>query len=154
MADVIREGLGTGLGFAMAIVLILGVGRIVMEVIDRVKSEIDKLKKRPKFVLDNWETYVHKGYFEELAIFSKYKKQLEKGEWPDELEGMFEWVDTGKAAKTDGFGDMYFYKKSFLTLKSKYKNKEAGKSKDEKSNKKTDTDNSGNNEEKKDEETK
>ncbi len=121
MANSFREGLSSGLGYMVALVLVIGGIALMVKLVEFFKKEYKKLKKRPQFVLDNWKTYEQKGYFEELAIFCKYKEKLKKGEWPDELEGMFEWVDTENVASTDNWGDVYIYKKSILALKTKYK---------------------------------
>jgi len=152
MANTFKEGLFTGFGFLLALLIVSGLVFLITKLAKHISREYDKYKIRAKFVLDNWKTYEKKGYFEELAILSKHKEKLAKGEWPDELEGMFEWVDTDKAAETDYFGNVRIYRKSILALKAKYKptapkkddgNMDSGNHKE-----------TGNNEDQKDEETK
>lgn len=87
-------------------------------------------KNKVNFVLQNWNTYIAKGYFEELALLNQYMKELKKGNWPEELNDKFEWVDSGKGIDTDLFGDMYYYKKKFLTLKGKNKQLNQNQEKD------------------------
>lgn len=117
----VQSGFNTMLGALAAIGVCVLAGAIIYNLVKYVKNEYRLYKSKPKFVLDNWDSYIAQGYFEELELLKKYKEQLKKGEWPLELEDMFEWKDNGKGARTDHFGDLYLYKKSFLTLKAKYK---------------------------------
>lgn len=93
---------------------------------------LDNQKDKAKFVMDNWDNYIRKGYFEELSHLNKYKSQIKNGEWPSELEDMFEWTSNGNMATTDSDGDIRYMKKNFLTLKKKYKKKENKEPKDNK----------------------
>lgn len=144
----IESGFNTTMGAIMAVGFCLLVGGAIYGLAEYFKKEYKLYKSKPKFVLDNWDTYIAKGYFEELELLKKYKEQLKKGEWPDELDFMFEWKENGKGAMTDVFGDLYLYRKSFLTLKAKYKkSKVSNNSNNDNSNEEKSKQDDNNNEE-------
>lgn len=116
-----NTGFVTTLGVILAIGVAIAVGAAIYTLVEHIITKYKHRGDKAKFVLNNWKTYIAKGYFEELQLLNKYKKELEKGEWPDELADKFEWSDFGKGADTNNWGEICYYRKSFLTLKNKYK---------------------------------
>lgn len=120
----LQNGFQSTLGVILAIFIVIAGCSILYGIYKEIKNYYKNRGAKAKFVIDNWDKYIKKGYFEELALLNKYKEQIKKGEWPDELNDKFEWSEFGNACSTDEDGSIYYYKKTFLTLKNKYKKKE------------------------------
>lgn len=119
------EGLNTGFGLLVALAIVLGTCALLFRLGCAIKTKIQERRSRARFVISNWKTYISKGYFEELALLSKYKDILEQGRWPMDLEGMFEWKTESEKAITNKFGDLEYTRNSILSLKTKYKKSKA-----------------------------
>lgn len=128
----LKQAFNTGIGLTLGILAVIGVISLIYFIVTAVMNYLDNQKDKAKFVMDNWDNYIRKGYFEELSHLNKYKSQIKNGEWPSELEDMFEWTSNGNMATTDSDGDIRYMKKNFLTLKKKYKKKENKEPKDNK----------------------
>ncbi len=132
------NGFHSTLGVVLAITVTVAVVSILYAIGKEIRDYIKNRGAKAKFVIDNWDKYIKKGYFEELALLNKYKEQIKKGEWPDELNDKFEWSEFGNACSTDEDGSIYYYKKTFLTLKNKYKKKEKKEAEAKEENKEDD----------------
>ena len=138
-------GIVCTLGVLAAIVLVT----IIIAFIKRVNDKMDSRKSKAKTVLGDRETYLKRQMFEELAYIKKYKKQLEQGEWPSEMDRKFEY-DKPKSRElvceitSDGL--IFKRRKRFLRLKESFKNTQkkddkAKEPKTEDANNKKDNDN-------------
>nr|MCR5454115.1 hypothetical protein [Bacteroidales bacterium] len=79
-----------------------------------------------KTILDDRNIYLKNQMFEELAYIEKYKKDLEQGKWPREMNQKFEYDEPeSKEFICELTEDGFFikHKKRFLRLKECFKKK-------------------------------
>jgi hypothetical protein len=111
--------------------------------IKRATEKKEAREKKAKTVLEDRDIYLKKQMFEELSYIEKYKKELQQGEWPREMDEKFEYNEPKSKdfifeISADGF--IFKRRKRFLKLKECFKNKQQPKD-DPKEVKKKDNDN-------------
>nr|MCR5454499.1 hypothetical protein [Bacteroidales bacterium] len=81
------------MGFActVGVVLVGVVAACVIMLFKRISDEIDSRERKAKTILDDRNIYLKNQMFEELAYIEKYKKDLEQGKWPREMNQKFEY---------------------------------------------------------------
>lgn len=138
MGTDILKGISLTIGALIAIVSIVLLGVIIK----RISDEVSGRKRKAKTVLGDRETYLKKQMFEELVYIEKYKKELEQGKWPPEMDKKFEYAEPKSQefiCEITEFGLLFKPKKRFLRLKECFKNKQQPKD-DNKDVKKKDDD--------------
>jgi len=131
------------IAFACVIGVALAAGLIVLVVtlIKKISQEMARREKKAKTVLGDREIYLKKQMFEELAYIEKYKKELEEGKWPREMNQKFEYDEPNSddiICEVTENGFILRHKKRFLRLKEcfKKKNNDVDKKKDNDDDKK------------------
>lgn len=120
------------------VALAVGCIAFVISIARRISDEINSREKKAKTVLGDRDIYLKKQMFEELAYIEKYKKELEEGKWPREMNQKFEYDEP----KSDDIiceitesGFLLKHKKRFLRLKESFKKKKGDNDKNKKNNK-------------------
>ncbi len=134
--QLVATGFWGMMGVALAAAAAFAIIRLIMLVVD----EFSNSENKAKAVLDNREYYLKKEMYEELGYIKKYMTQLEKGEWPFEMNRKFEYMETkekGWRLEETEDGLMLKAPKRLLKLKDKFKTK--NKTKDEVETPKDDT---------------
>jgi nitrogen fixation-related uncharacterized protein len=117
------------IGIACTIGVVIAVGAIIflIGVIRRIYEEMESRERKAETILGDRETYLKREMFEELAYIEKYKKELEQGKWPREMNQKFEYAEP----KSKGFicevseeGLIFKPRKRFLKLKDCFKQKQ------------------------------
>lgn len=122
-------GIWGTLGVITIIALIVGIIALA-EWFDKWKT---KHENKPNMALGYEKEYLKRQYYEELFYINKYRDQLQKGEWPREMDEKFEFaIEKETSAGLDSEGFIYTYKKSFLRLKDKFRKSKDEKAKDDK----------------------
>ena len=105
----------------------LGVISLIYMACQKISNDRNSREKKAKTVLGDRDIYLKKQMFEELTYIEKYKKELEQGKWPREMEKKFEYNEP----KTNEFiceitetGLLIKPKKRFLKLKDCFKKKQ------------------------------
>ena len=111
----------------------LGVISLIYKAFQKISNDKYSREKKAKTVLGDRDIYLKKQMFEELAYIEKYKKELEQGKWPREMEKKFEYNEP----KTNEYiceftesGLLIKPKKRFLKLKDCFKKKKGDKQDD------------------------
>lgn len=137
-ADILK-GISLTIG---ALIAIAGIG-LLGAIIKRISDEVSGRKRKAKTVLGDRETYIKKQMFEELVYIEKYKKELEQGEWPTEMDKKFEYSEPKSKeiiCEITEEGLRLRPKRRFLRLKECFRKKQQPKD-DTKEVKKKDNDN-------------
>ena len=126
-------------GVLVAIGVIVGIGMLIKRATEKKEAR----EKKAKTVLEDRDIYLKKQMFEELSYIEKYKKELQQGEWPREMDEKFEYNEPKSKdfifeISADGF--IFKRRKRFLKLKECFRKKQQPKD-DTKEVKKKDNDN-------------
>ena len=130
------------IGAAIAV----GLLTLIYRLIQKISDDMDDREKKAKTILSDRDLYLKKQMFEELVYIEKYKKELEQGKWPSEMEEKFEYnepeSDVYVLEETET-GTFIKPKKRWLRLKDCFKKKQGdNKPKDDRKEvKKKDNDN-------------
>jgi hypothetical protein len=130
------------IGAAIAV----GLLTLIYRLIQKISDDMDDREKKAKTILGDRDLYLKKQMFEELVYIEKYKKELEQGKWPREMEEKFEYnepeSDVYVLEETET-GTFIKPKKRWLRLKDCFKKKQGdNKPKDDRKEvKKKDNDN-------------
>ncbi|MBQ5576535.1 MAG: hypothetical protein IIT37_10860 [Bacteroidales bacterium] len=130
------------IGAAIAV----GLLTLIYRLIQKISDDMDDREKKAKTILSDRDLYLKKQMFEELVYIEKYKKELEQGKWPREMEEKFEYnepeSDVYVLEETET-GTFIKPKKRWLRLKDCFKKKQGdNKPKDDRKEvKKKDNDN-------------
>ena len=130
------------IGAAIAV----GLLTLIYRLIQKISDDMDDREKKAKTILSERDLYLKKQMFEELVYIEKYKKELEQGKWPREMEEKFEYnepeSDVYVLEETET-GTFIKPKKRWLRLKDCFKKKQGdNKPKDDRKEvKKKDNDN-------------
>ena len=133
----------------LSVAAVIGVIAFIAKVAKSISNKRESNKRKAKTVLSDRETYLKKQMYEELAYIEKYKKQLEQGEWPSEMDKKFEYEESknkGYVCEVTEEGIVIKPRKRFLRLKecfkqTKKKDDKAKKQQAEDVNNKKDNDN-------------
>ena len=113
-----------GIACTLGVVAVIGVAIIIIGIIRRISDNMDSRESKAKTVLGDRETYLKRQMFEELSYIKKYQKQLEKGEWPSEMNKKFEYEESknkGYVCEVTEEGIVIKPRKRFLRLKECFK---------------------------------
>lgn len=130
------------IGAAIAV----GLLTLIYRLIQKISDDMEDREKKAKTILGDRDLYLKKQMFEELVYIEKYKKELEQGKWPREMEEKFEYnepeSDVYVLEETET-GTFIKPKKRWLRLKDCFKKKQGdNKPKDDRKEvKKKDNDN-------------
>lgn len=109
---------------ALGVAAVVGLILLITRLVEILVEKHDKMANKPKLALSYEKEYLKHELYEELFYINKYREQLNKGEWPKEMEEKFEIAcEKGTSAGLDSEGDLYTYKKEFLRLKDKFRKK-------------------------------
>lgn len=110
------------IGAAIAV----GLLTLIYRLIRKISDDMDDREKKAKTILSDRDLYLKKQMFEELVYIEKYKKELEQGKWPREMEEKFEYnepeSDVYVLEETET-GTFIKPKKRWLRLKDCFKKK-------------------------------
>lgn len=111
------------IGAAIAV----GLLTLIYRLIRKISDDMDDREKKAKTILSDRDLYLKKQMFEELVYIEKYKKELEQGKWPREMEEKFEYnepeSDVYVLEETET-GTFIKPKKRWLRLKDCFKKKQ------------------------------
>ncbi len=130
------------IGAAIALLVVVSLYKLYLSICDKMEDR----EKKAKTILGDRDLYLKKQMFEELVYIEKYKKELEQGKWPREMEEKFEYnepeSDVYVLEETET-GTFIKPKKRWLRLKDCFKKKQGdNKPKDDRKEvKKKDNDN-------------
>jgi hypothetical protein len=117
------------IGAAIAV----GLLTLIYRLIQKISDDMDDREKKAKTILSDRDLYLKKQMFEELVYIEKYKKELEQGKWPREMEEKFEYNEPESnvyVLEETEEGLFAKPKKRWLRLKDSFKHKKGDNKKD------------------------
>ena len=117
------------IGAAIAV----GLLTLIYRLIQKISDDMDDREKKAKTILSDRDLYLKKQMFEELVYIEKYKKELEQGKWPSEMEEKFEYNEPESnvyVLEETEEGLFAKPKKRWLRLKDSFKHKKGDNKKD------------------------